>query len=385
MSAPDRPLTVVHVQKFAGVAGSEGHLRQLPTTFDRARVEPRLLMLGHGADPRERDFVEALRAAAVRVDRLPIRLDIDPLLIARLWAWFRRERPDVVHTHLLHADVHAGPAARMAGVPVIISTKHNDDRFRRLALVGWMERALGSWTDRTITISDALRSFHLRQSGVDQSRVTTIHYGYDPLPAAAPDPGDARRELGLPEDVPVILAVGRLVEQKGHDVLLRAVPLMRRTPAEPHVAIVGEGDRRTALAALARDLGIATRVHLMGWRGDVPRLMRAATLLAHPARWEGFGLVLLEAMAARLPIVATAVSAIPEIVETDQSGVVVPPDDPPALAQALDRLLGDPPLCARLADRAHRRLTAQFSPVRMVRAHEELYDAAMRDTRRTRR
>ena len=149
------------------------------------------------------------------VDRLPIHLDFDPVLIARLWSWFRRKRPDIVHTHLLHADVHAGLAARLAGVPVVISTKHNDDRFRRYRPVRWIECALASCTDRTIAISDALRAFHLRMSAVDPSSVTTIHYGYAPPAPSQDNPGLIRRELGLPAGNAVVLAVGRLVIRRG--------------------------------------------------------------------------------------------------------------------------------------------------------------------------
>ena len=130
MERGGRAITVVHVQKFAGISGSESHLRQLLTTLDRSRITPVLLMLGDGSDPRERAYVDALRTAAVRVDRLPLGPHVDQALILRLWSWFHRERPDIVHTHLVHADLHAGIAARLARVPVLVSTKHNDDRFR---------------------------------------------------------------------------------------------------------------------------------------------------------------------------------------------------------------------------------------------------------------
>ena len=111
--------------------------------------------------------------------------------------------------------------------------------------------------------------------------------------------------------------------------------------------------------------------------------MRAATILAHPARWEGFGLVLLEAMAARLPVVAAAVSAIPEVVEAECTGILVPPDNPAALARALDRVLDDAALRVRLAEAGYRRLTSRFAPERMVSAHERLYDDCMQGVRRS--
>jgi glycosyltransferase involved in cell wall biosynthesis len=375
VSALERPISVLHVQKFSGISGSEGHLLQLLTGLTGHRVVPALLMLGGRNDPSERAFVAALEAASVRVDRLPIGADFDPLLVARLTSWFRRERPTIVHTHLVHADVHAGLAARFARVPVLMSTKHNDDRFRRRWPIRAIEAALARHTTRVITISEALRTFYLAVASADPSRVTTIKYGYAPPPARTVDTAAVRRRLEVPADTPLILAVGRLVPQKGHDILIRA---LRKLPAAPlpapHVVIAGEGPRRAALTTLARDLGVADRVHLLGQIDDVAGLMHAATLLAHPARWEGFGLVLLEAMAHRLPIVAAAASAIPEVVAADESGLLVPPDDDSALAAAIGRLLHDPRLGRRLADHGHRRLVECFAPERMVRDHLEVYE-----------
>ena len=379
MEGRGRAITVVHVQKFAGISGSEGHLRQLLTTLDRSRITPVLLMLSDGSDPRERAYADALRAAAVRVDRLPLGPHVDPVLFLRLWSWFRRERPDIVHTHLVHADMHAGIAARLARVPVLVSTKHNDDRFRLRWPIRRMERALATRTNYTITISDALRSFHLELSAADPSQVTTIRYGYDPPVTDEANPAAVRQELGIPPEAPVILAVGRLVDQKGHDVLVRALPLVTAPTPEPWLVIAGEGDRRALLTRLARDLGINHRVRLVGERDDVGRLMRAATVLAHPSRWEGFGLVLLEAMATHLLIVAAAVSAIPEVVEAETNGLLVPPDDAAALAGALDRVLSDPLLRDRLAEHGHRKLTERFSPYRMAKEHEDVYETAMRE------
>ena len=355
-------------------------MRQLLTTLDRSRITPVLLILGDRPDPRERAYADALRAAAVRVDRLPLGPHVDPVLILRLWSWFRRERPDIVHTHLVHADLHAGIAARLARVPVLVSTKHNDDSIQTSLAHPWDGAAL--WRPGRIIRSRfptpcvpfilSCRPPTLRRSR--RSATATIR-----PPQTRATPAAVRQELGIPPEAPVILAVGRLVDQKGHDVLVRALPLVTAPTPEPWLVIVGEGDRRALLTRLARDLGIDHRVRLVGERDDVGCLMRAATVLAHPARWEGFGLVLLEAMATHLPIVATAVSAIPEVVEAETNGLLVPPDDAAALAGALDRVLSDPSLRDRLAEHGHRKLTERFSPHRMAKEHEDVYETAMRE------
>lgn len=375
-----RRLKVVHVHKIAGVSGSEKHMLLLLSALDRAAFEPHVLMLaGRAAD--DAGFADRLQRGGVRVDRLEIRGHVDPILVARLVAWFRRERPDIVHTHLIHADVHAIPAARLAGVPVVISTKHNDDRFRRYSIFVSLERWLGARVDRTIAISEALRQFILTSTRQDAARVVTVRYGYDPSV-------DARPEVDAPSPIPpgrrIVLAVGRLVDQKGHDVLVAAFRRVRARIPDAHLVIVGGGPRRPRLEAQARRLGLADAVTLTGHRQDTRALMRSAAVLAHPSRWEGFGLVLLEAMAERLPIVATRVSAIPEIVAHGSTGVLVAIDDDAALADALIGLLAAPTDARRMGEAGRARLDREFSLERMTRATEEIYRTLSAERRMSR-
>lgn len=365
-------IKVVHVHKIAGVSGSERHVLDLLRSLDRTVFEPVFLMLAARARGDEA-YAEQFRKAGVRVCALRIRADADPWLFARLVAWFRHERPDVVHTHLIHADVHAIPAARLARVPVVVSTKHNDDRFRTNPAVTALERWLLRRTDRTVAISEALRRFTIDSTGCDPGKVVTVQYGYDAhadvAPLAAPSP--------VPRGVPAVLAVGRLVEQKGHDVLIKAFARIGRDFPAARLVIVGEGPLRPILERAIEERGLGQSVVLAGRRDDVRAFMPDAAVLAHPSRWEGFGLVLLEAMAAGLPIVATRVSAIPEIVEDGVTGFLVPVDDDAALAESLARLLGDPPLARQLGRAGGERLEREFSLSRMVRAIEAIYRGAL--------
>jgi glycosyltransferase involved in cell wall biosynthesis len=269
-------------------------------------------------------------------------------------------RADVVHTHLVHADLYGGVAAKLRGAR-LVSTKHNDDPFK-VGAFRHVERGLCRLADRVVTITESLRDFTVQRVGVPEEKVETIHYGLDDLPEAwGVNPPD-----DVPADARILLAVARLTEQKGIDVAVRALPLL---PDDTALVVLGEGPARAALERLARDLGVERRVMLLGRVPDVAAWLRRATVLVHPARWEGFGLGVLEAMLAELPVVASRVSSLPELVVDGETGVLVSPDDPQALAAGIDRALGEP----GLGGAGRRRAQSEFSVARMADSTAALY------------
>jgi glycosyltransferase involved in cell wall biosynthesis len=344
---------VAHVHRIRGIGGSERHLLTLLPALAEHGVEPVLIGLDDPAwDPA--DFYGALRVPAIRI---PSPRDVDPLLLARL---VRSLRADVVHTHLVHADVYGGVAAKLRGER-LVSTKHNDDPFR-LGPFRHVERGITRFSDRVVTITDALHRFTVDKVGIPEAKVETIHYGLDDLPEPwGENPADA-----VPDGARVLLAVSRLTKQKGIDVAVRALASL---PEDTVLVVLGEGPERDALESLARDLGVGGRVFLPGRVPDVAAWLRRATLLVHPARWEGFGLGVLEAMLAGLPVVASNVSSLPELVVDGETGVLVRPDDPPALALGIARALEQPSLGDAGRGRAH----AEFSVARMARKTSLLY------------
>jgi glycosyltransferase involved in cell wall biosynthesis len=344
---------VAHVHRMRGIGGSERHLLTLLPALAGLGAEPIFIGLDDPAWDAEPFYAEL----TVPAERLPAPRDVDPLLAARLGRALRSLGPDVVHTHLVHADVYGAAAA---GRAALVSTKHNDDPFR-LGAFRYVERLLAKRTGRVIAITEALRRFTVERVGLPAEKVTTIHYGLDELPAAW-----APGELALP-DGPIVVAISRLVPQKGVDVAVRAM-----TGLDATLVVLGEGPERPRLEALARERGV--RLLLPGRVGDVASLLRRADVLVHPARWEGFGLALLEAMLAELPVVATRVSAIPEIVADGETGVLVPPDDPAALADALRSLLEDELRRRRLGRAGLARARERFSVERMARRTLAVYE-----------
>jgi glycosyltransferase involved in cell wall biosynthesis len=342
-----------------GIGGSERHLLTLlPALADRG-IEPVFIGLDDPAwDPS--DFYDALTVPAVRI---PAPRDLDPLLLARL---VRNARADVVHTHLVHADLYGGLAAKLR-CTTLVSTKHNDDPFRAGAF-RFVERALARRAAKVITITDALARFQVERVGLPADKLEVIHYGLDELPPAwGSNPPDEVRP-----DARVLLAVCRLEPQKGLEVAIRALPDVRLRHPTAELVVLGEGPQRSQLEQLAGELQVP--VHLLGRVPDVAAWLRRADLLLHPARWEGFGLALLEAMLASKPVVATNVSSIPEIVADGETGLLVAPDDPTALAAAVTRVLDDP---GSYGEHGRARAQSQFSVARMADRTLALYEKAL--------
>lgn len=342
-------MRVVHLHRIRGIGGSERHLLALLPALAERGLEPVFV----GLDDPAGDPEPFYRALAVERLRLPAPRDLDPLLAWRLGRLLRRLRPDVVHTHLVHADLYGTLAA---GQTTLVSTKHNDDPFR-LGPFRPVERALGRRAARLIAISESVRRYCVEAVGLPAAKVTVVRYGLDALPAPWGDTGS----LDLPPGARVLLCVARLAEQKGVDVAIRALARVRERQPSAVLVVLGEGPERPRLETLA-----GAGVHLPGRVGDVATWYRRAELVVHPTRWEGFGLALLEAMLAGKPVVASRVGAVPEIVADGETGLLVPADDERALADALLALLDDPTRARAMGAAGLARARSEFSVARMA-------------------
>lgn len=361
---------VLHVMRMSGVGGSENHLRVLLPQLRALDWEPDLLIPSPRPDA-VRGLAQSLAHGCRRVIVAPMGRDLSPSLALRIAGLKLSGEYQLVHSHLVHADWHAALASARAPAVPLVSTKHNDNPFRRKYPFRLIERAAANRCAATITISESLREFTLHYTR-PRTRVVTVLYGLN-APAQTP-------QRDSESDSPTLLAVARLVPQKGLDVLIRAMKPIGDAISGARLLIAGEGPERAALERLTRELALDDRVSLLGHRDDTEQLMRRAWVLAHPARWEGFGLVLLEAMRAGLPVVATGVSAIPEIVVSGTTGRLVPPDDPAALAEALIDVLGNSSFRRESAARGFERLVERFSPERMARETAAVYDLAINGT-----
>ena len=288
----------------------------------------------------------------------------------------RSEAPDLIHTHLVHADFYGAMASRRLGIP-FVSTRHSNDRYL-LGPFRYVDRAFATGVSRIIAISHAVRSFLIR-SGLPAGRIETVHYGLDDLPEARSEKSPP--EAGIPSGAPLVLAVGRLTEQKDHATALRAFAEARQRSPEAVLAILGIGPLESEIRQLVEELGIGDAVFLPG-RLEIADWLEAADLLLHSSVWEGFGMVLLEAMLARLPIAATRVSAVPEVVADGETGLLVESGDWRGLGQAVSRLLTEPTISTRMGAAGYHRVRRRFSVERMTSRTAALYESVLGRDRR---
>ena len=362
-------MKVLHLIKVQGIGGAEQHLLQLLPALRERDIDARVLSLDAGVDAER--FHRALDDRGVPWRRVATGLDISPRLAGAVVKATRAERPDLLHTHMVHGDIYGSLAANVLRVP-FVSSRHNDDRYL-LGPFRYVDRAFMKRVRRLIAISDSVREFLVR-AGLPGEKLVTIHYGLDELPAApsevTPD------QAGIPAGSPLVLAIGRLIEQKDHATLLRAFARVRQDHPSARLAILGWGALEAQTRALAAELGLADVVLLPG-RVEPRAWLERADVFAHTSRWEGFGIVLLEAMLAGLPVVATRVSAVPEIVADGQTGVLVEVGDSAAVAAALTGLLNDPTRRDALGKAGLARARAEFSVARMTRRTIDVYRDAL--------
>lgn len=377
-------MRVVHVIKMVGIAGAERHLLMLLSGLRARDVDAQIVLLVEPSNPMT-EFVRAAEARDIPIRSVVIHGDFDVTLVRRLRAVFRELSPDIVHTHLLHADVFGIPAARSVGVPVVVTSRHNDNAFRRAVPIRLTNQALWRMVNAGIAISGALARFCVVVEGAPQEKIHTIYYGLEYQADANAHRlarENFRRELDIGQDASLVGVVCRLVEQKGVTYGLQAFARVAPRYPDAHLIIAGDGTLRAALEAEARALGCTDRIHFLGWRADVTPVLAALDILLMPSLWEGFGLVMLEAMAQRVPIIGSDVSAIPEVVARGETGLLVPPRDVDALEGALDTLLGDEALRRHMGLLGEDRLETLFSAARMVEQTLALYNHLLTSRKR---
>jgi len=281
----------------------------------------------------------------------------------------RRRRVDIVHSHEFTMAVYGTAAARWIRRPHVITMHGNQrmtSRWRRRQLL----RGAFRWSDATVAVSHDTKRHLDAEIGLAPRVVRIVPNG---VPVPAGERGRLRATLGVPENALVVAAMGSLVPRKGHAVLIRALAAEAGLPWR--LVIAGGGPEREPLQALARELRVDERVHLLGHRDDIGDILAAADIFAMPSLWEGLPLALLEAMATGKPVVASATSGIPEAITPEVEGLLTPPGDIDALRRALGRLLCDPVLRQQLGARAAGRAAAEFSIRAMTDRYESLYYA----------
>ena len=367
---------VLHVCDKFGVAGSSIHgVSRLFAwwfpRYDRARFEVSLVGL-KGSEPASERLVEL----GIPVRHLG-RGRFDPRLLTDLVAVARERRARILHVHGYAAADFGRLAARLVGARLVLHEHFADPRMP--AYQALADRLLSPLTDRAIAVSGSTRDFLVRERFVPADRVRLIWNGA-PLDEFAPVGREraqsVRRELQIPDDAPVVGAIGRLNTQKGHAYLLEAAPAILQAEPRAFFLVAGDGDLMEPLRQQARALGIAERIRFAGHRTDVPDLLGAIDVLAIPSLYEGTPLALFEAMAAGKAIVSSAVDGCAEVLEEGVTALLVPPRDAPALAAAIGSLLADGERRRALSEAA-RSASRSYDIAACVARMQDLYDEVL--------
>jgi len=361
--------------------GTENQVMNLSQALDQSRFDLHLACLGRwGPLPKE---IEARQVPLVQysINRLYNHKAFQEKL--RFARYVRRNRIHIVHTNGFYPNVFAIPAARLAGVPVIVAAIR-DTGGMWTPLQRRVQKFICRLADQILVNAEAIRKWLIAE-GYNPEKITVIKNGIDISRFVGKDSGSRlRQELGLPPRAPLVVVLSRLSQLKGVEYFLEAAAIVAGRFREARFLIVGDGGilrdgaivtdgYRKGLESYADRLGLASRIIFSGYRLDVPQVLSEVTVSVLPSLSEGLSNAVLESMAAGIPVVATSVGGNPEAIEDGVTGLLVPPRDPVALAQAICRLLDSPELASRFGQAGRERVIERFSLERMVKETESLY------------
>jgi glycosyltransferase involved in cell wall biosynthesis len=360
----------MHILRDLSIAGTQRVVTGLLTNLDRSRFRPMICTL-EGGGPLLSRLDEA---------RVPHHLTYFPGPLSMTGLWRLRnllvEREvDIVHTHEAGPNLSGRLAAVLAGTPVIIAHAHDLHRGRH-PLQRWVDGWLAVRTDRFLCVSEAVASVQAELTGLSRERFTTLYNLLDPAAFQSDVSGQlARADIGVPADAPCVGCLGRLVAEKRHDLFLEAAYRLNQRRPEIHFLIAGEGPELPRLRELTRSMGMTHKVSFTGFHPEVARLYRALDCLVLTSDSEGLGMVLLEAQAAGVPVVARAVGGVPEALALG-GGLLVNDPSPEAIAGTIEAAL-EPDRTRMLREQMHANLQ-RFDAGRQVTQLEDLYEETCR-------
>jgi glycosyltransferase involved in cell wall biosynthesis len=345
--------------------GAERALVQIVTRLNRQRWESVVFCLSG-----EAELAAVLRNAGISVTCLGATKGSILRVVWQLHRGLAQTRPAILQTFLYHANVAGRIAGKAARVPFIVSGIRVAEKRSSLRL--WVDRATDWMVDRHICVSRDVAAFSTGPGRLPAAKIGVIPNGVDAAQFAAAIPADLT-PFGIPKGSRTVLYVGRLDQQKGPSVLLEAMKEVLPAHADLHVLFVGDGPLREKLRAWVGEKKLDSRVHFVGRRDDVPSLLRSATLFVLPSLWEGLPNVVLEAMAAGLPVVAADVEGISELVVHEKTGLVVTPDSPSRLAAAIAWYLEHRERAQQMALEAQRNVVECFTWDHVTTQYEQIY------------
>ncbi|MFC1559018.1 glycosyltransferase family 4 protein [Gemmatimonadota bacterium] len=372
-----KPIRVLIFMADSQPGGGMVHLLQIARFLDRDAFHLEFALPASGPLP------DSLRQMGEQIHVIDLRHRLDWSAIRNLSKLCREQDIDILNSHNVRANIHARLAGRSARVPVVVSTIHNsvfnyDVSPLLQHLYAATERYTFRWCSQVIAVSEGIAHVLRQRYRLPPNRITVIPNGVD-LEQLEPstDRDSIRASFGLEPRSKAILQIGRLTPQKGFDVLLKALSLMKDTHPEAVLLIVGDGPLRGELESQARDLGVTGQTRFLGHQEGVADLLHAADIVTLASRSEGMPYTLLEAMAAGRAVVATSIPGIKEVVLDNETALLVAPEDSRALASAVSSLLSDRTKTDSLGSAARNHIREFHTSQIVVSQLEDLYSRLM--------
>lgn len=368
-----RKINILHLVNGLAIGGAEKKLLDLVRSTDKEKYNVVVCSVGQGG-PLQKEF-EKLNLKVI-VFRKKFAFDFS--LIFKVARLIREEHIDIVQTTLLYADLIGAIAAKIAKVPIVISwetVSHGANDCLRVKLrhkLGY--RFAMKFVKKIVAVSNETRDSIIKSRGIQSDKLLTIHYGVDLRKYNGADGATNKKELGISGDAPVIGIVARLEEVKGHKYFVQAIPKLIEKFPNIKCILIGDGSLRKSLETQVEELNLKSCFHFLGFRDDVQAWLNAMDIFVLPSISEGLPNVVLEAMACKKPVIATAVGGIPEAVIDGVTGSLIPPRDSDAIAQAISKLLENDKLTEELGSKSRLRVEEEFSLEREVSEFEKLYE-----------
>jgi len=374
-----RKYNVLHIHTLPIISGSGIHTLTMMKGLDKSKFEVEFACAPGG------DLIDEVVSCGIRFHQIrnfvqEISIYDDLMALFELICLMMRQRFDIVHTHNSKAGFIGRLAARIAGVPIIVHTIHGFafhefEKPPRQALFIFLERIAARFADKLITVSEPLKDWGLRLKIGKPEQYITIYDGIEINQFDLDiNIGEKRREFGIKSADLVVGAVSKLWEGKGHKCILEAAKRVLEKIAKVKFMFVGEGYLRAELQELTKHLGLSDYVIFTGFRSDIPEVTAIFDIAVLASFFEGLGRVLLEAMVLAKPVIATRVGGIVDVVDDGQTGILVPPNDSVALAQAMIKLLSDKDLRIRMGRAGRDKIDTKFSAQTMVNQIQGVYE-----------
>ncbi len=355
------------------IGGAEEHLLTVLKNIDKSRYAPIVCCIREKGVIGEE--IENLGVAVISLGRKSKFFDLR--VVRDLLKIIRGENIQLIHAHLYHANMYARIAAFFSKIPVVI-TEHNiysRYKFKRRII----NRLLAKKTEVIIAVSETVKTYIAKRDWLRSSLIEVVYNGIDISKFSTPlSKAEARKKIGISTDCTLLGTVGRLVKQKGHIYLINAMNRIKDVVPDIKLLIVGSGSLESYLRETVSAQHLNEYVVFLGSRRDIPDILKALDIFVLPSLWEGLPIAILEAMGASLPVIATRVGSIAEIISDGADGIVVPPCDEDALAGAILDLSSNRQKAELLSDRAKKTVFEKFNSVGMTRKIEAIYQTVLR-------